>query len=226
MGLLRRPHRRHHSQPDDRRSQLVGHSRLLTALRSLCRCGNWRAGLCCLTLLAYLALNATLDANANLLPLLSPVGPEHRAALFDASGKGHQQALTQWQGRPVHALYAGLGDDPWKPRKALVWTQPNPGLSSLSGGIRLLAMQGQQGQFSVTPSLQVSPIAPAGREWISLVFQNTGAGPPPNLPYGTASVLSRNNYYVWPYQADLLLRGSGWTDCILMPHTQGNVRVD
>jgi|GEM_PF-1643889 len=172
---------------------------------------GWRAWLCRLILLAYLSLNAMLNANANLMPLLAPVGPEHRAAVFDAAGSAQPQPLARWQGQAVHALYAALGDDPWKPRKALVWTQPSPGLNSLSVAIRLLGIEGQQGQIRATPSLQVAHIAPAGKEWVGLVFQSTATGLPPILPFGMANILSKNNYYVWLYQVGLLLRGSGWT---------------
>ena len=208
---------------------LVGAWLFLLVVMLLLMTGRWRgwqAWACRLALLAYLALNAMLDANGNLVPLLSAVGPSHRAAWFDATGRAHPQSLAQWQGLPVHRLYVALGDDPWKPRKALVWTDPAAGMHKLSVAIRLLTIDQQQGHITPTPSLRVAQISPADKDWIGLVLQDTASGLPPLLPYGTASVLSRNNYYVWLYQVDLLLRQAGWTNYILMPHTQGNVRAD
>lgn len=182
---------------------------------------GWRATACRTVLLAYLGLNAMLDADANLRPLLEEVGPRHRAAQFDVRGQAQALPLAAWQGRPVHALYRASGDDPWKPRRTLVWTQV-AGMRTLPVSIRLLDVDRGGGELQATPSLQVAQIAPNGAHWIGLVFQGTDRALPPVLPAGLASVLSRNNYYVWLYQADLLLRRAGWTRYVLMPHTQGN----
>jgi len=179
-----------------------------------------------LTLLTYLWGNAYLDSNANLMPLLSAVGPGHRAAVFDPAGAAHAKAIAPWHGQPVFKLYLALGDDPWKPRKVLIWEAPAPGLQQMAVSVHLLDIARQQGQLLPTPSLRLSHIAPAGKEWIDMVFQSTADGLPPLLPFGMASVLSRNNYYVWLYQTDLLLRRAGWTSYILLPHTQGNIRAD
>ena len=208
---------------------LVGAWLFLVVALAVLMTSAWRgpaAWVCRVALLSYLVLNTSLDASDNLVPLLAEVGPRHRAAVFDATGKAQTQLIDRWRGQRVFQLYRALGDDPWKPRRSLVWEAPAQGLRRMQASVRLIDMDQPRGQLLPTPSLRVSRIALARNDWIDLEFQDVAADLPPILLLGSASALSRNNYYVWLYQIDVLLRGAGWNRYVLMPRTQGNTRAD
>ena len=174
-------------------------------------------------LTAYLIVNFVFDYYDNLAPLLREVGPEYRAASFDLSGHPVLQPLDLWYGKPVFLAYRGLGDDPWKPRKTLLWEVPVHGPDTFKASLRLLEWEGDAGEIKSTPTLKIRQIAIASHEWIDIDFAgNSAAELPPIFTHGSSNALSKNNYYVWLYQVDLLLRRAGWRSYILLPHTVGN----
>lgn len=174
-------------------------------------------------LMAYLLANWTYDYGDNLAPLLREVGVDHRAASFDPSGRGIPQSLAPWHGKPVFQAYRGLGDDPWKPRAILLWELPARGLNTFQTSLRLLSWEGDGGEFKPTPALEIRRIATANNGWLAIDIAGTPTTElPPIFMYGSGNALSKNNYYVWLYQIDLLLRRSGWRSYILLPHTAGN----
>jgi hypothetical protein len=179
---------------------------------------------CCRAILAaYLLVNIAFDYGDSLAPLLREVGADHRAARFDASGRGVLQPLAQWFGKPAFQAYRELGDDPWKPRATLFWEVPAQGLDRFTGSLRLLSWQGDRGELAATPALRITRIAAMGTAWFDIEMSVSAAEElPPVFLFGTGNALSKNNYYVWLYQMDLLLRNSGWRSYILLPHTVGN----
>ncbi len=187
---------------------------------------SWRgmaAWLCRGLLTTYLIVNWTFDYGDNLAPLLRKVGIDHRAASFDASGQCVSQPLAAWYGKPVFLAYRGLGDDPWKPRTTLLWKVPTRGQNAFHASLRLLSWDGNGGDFEPTPELKITRIATADRGWLEIDIAGTSTHElPPIFLYGSGNALSRNNYYVWLYQIDQLLRRSGWRSYILLPHTAGN----
>lgn len=61
-----------------------------------------------------------------------------------------------------------------------------------------------------------------GNRWLYVVIVATDPDLPPVFLHGDGSALSRNNYYVWLYQIDNLLRQGGWRSYVMLPHTAGN----
>ena len=174
-------------------------------------------------LTAYLLVNWAFDYGDNLAPLLREVGADHRAAKFDGVGRGTLLDLAPWYGKPVFLAYRGLGDDPWKPRSILIWEAPARGLSKFQGSFRLLSWEGDRGEFKPSPALEIRRIASANNGWLDIdITRKATEELPPIFLYGSGNALSKNNYYVWLYQIDLLLRRSGWRSYILLPHTAGN----
>jgi hypothetical protein len=175
-------------------------------------------------LVAYLGVNLALDYNDNLAPLLQKIEATHRAVRWDASGHGIPQPLEPWFGKRVFQVYRELGDDPWKPRTTLLWEVPARGLNTFSGSLRLLSWQGDRGEIAAAPELRITQLSTKGTDWLDIGI-SAGASEelPPVFLFGTGNALSKNNYYVWLYRIDLLLRNSGWRSYILLPHTVGNV---
>jgi hypothetical protein len=172
---------------------------------------------------AYLLVNWMFDYGDNLAPLLREVGVDHRVARFDPSGRGTLQSLTPWYGKSVFLAYRGLGEDPWKPRAILFWEVPARGLNTFQASLRLLRWEGDGGEFKPTPALKISRIASGNSGWLDIDIAGHSTDElPPIFLYGDGNALSKNNYYVWLYQIDLLLRRSGWRSYILLPHTVGN----
>lgn len=181
--------------------------------------GLWRG-----VLIAYVLVNCTFDYGDNLAPLLRPVGPAHRAARFDVAGHGVAQPLDAWFGKPVFQAYRALGDDPWKPRRTLFWEVPAQGFNGFSAALRLLDWQGERGALTPTPALRLNRLAATRHGWLDIgIAADPAAELPPIFLHGSGNALSKNNYYVWLYQIDRMLRNAGWQSYILLPHTTGNV---
>jgi hypothetical protein len=172
-------------------------------------------------------INWIFDYGDNLAPLLREVGSEHRAARFDAAGNGVLQPLAAWYGKPVFLAYRGLGDDPWKPRTSLLWEIPTRGENTFHASLRLLSWTGNGGEFSSAPELKITRIARGDRGWLDIDIAGISTHElPPIFLFGSGNALSKNNYYVWLYQIDQLLRRSGWHSYVLLPHTAGNTSTD
>lgn len=188
---------------------------------------SWRgivAWSCRALMITYLLVNGVFDYSDNLSPLLRSIGPEHRAAKFDSSGRGVPQPLDRWIGIPVFQAYRELGDDPWKPRTLLLWEVPARGLNTFDASLLLLNWKGDHGQLTATPELRLSHVAATGSEWLDIgVSARENEKLSPIFLSGSGNALSKNNYYVWLYQVDLLLRNSGWRSYLLLPHTIGNI---
>jgi len=175
-----------------------------------------------IALLSYIAINSMFDYGDNLAPLLRPISSNDRIISFDAHGHMTTHPVEGFGGQPIFRVYRYLGDDPWKPYKTLVWNNSVRGSENISVSFRVMDWQGQQGQLSPTPALRAKYIGVTGNLWIQAGFSVNSTVLPPIVAYGIGSALSKNNYYVWLYQIDLLLRNSGWRSYVLMPHTVSN----
>lgn len=173
-------------------------------------------------LIAYLLVNTAFDIGDNLEPLLHKPTPDLRIATFDAAGHWTLHETAPLHDLPIFKIYRALGDDPWKPRKTLLWKRNAAGSSRISVAVRPIDWDAAQGHLASTPSLRIVSLAVAGNEWVVVELAATAATLPPILSYGIGSVLTKNNYYVWLYQADLLFRQAGWPAYVLLPLTLGN----
>lgn len=192
------------------------------AVLALLSTGKW-SGLVAkasrMVLIGYLAINCLFDFNDNLAPLLQPLASSAQITHLGADGQISAHSAQQYGDTPVFRIYRDLGDDPWKPRNTLIQTEFTHGLSYLDTSLRVLFWHGQQGSLFPTPALRIEKIGIAENDWISIRFSiNQGRRLPPILICGSGSMFSRNNYYVWLYQVDLLLRNAGWRGYVLMPH--------
>jgi hypothetical protein len=174
-------------------------------------------------LLAYLLVNCAFDYGDNLEPLLRKPTVDYRVATFDIAGNWTLQPIDQLRDLPVFKIYQALGDDPWKPRKTLLWKDSTQGSTKLGASIRLLDWSTEHGSLAPIPALRIASIAIADNDWIDVEVATTTAALPPLLTYGIGNALTKNNYYVWLYQVDLLLRKAGWQSYVLLPHTSGNI---
>jgi hypothetical protein len=175
-----------------------------------------------IALLGYLAINCLFDYGDNLAPLLRPLASDDRIISFDTGGQMTLHPAEAYCTQPVFRVYRDHGDDPWKPHNTLIWNGSPHGLRHLSASLMTVTWQGRQGELAPTPALRVEKIGITDTNWIRIGFSVNSDKLPPIMAYGIGSALSRNNYYVWLYQIDLLLRNAGWRNYVLLPHTAGN----
>ena len=187
--------------------------------------GAWRGWLAWLVrglMMTYLLTNLLFDYGDNLAPLLQRAGPDIRIACFDGAGGWTSQAIDEFIGQPVFRIYRALGDDPWKPRRVLIWHASAIGSSNLTISVRLDEPVATKGTLAPTPALRVTGIAGDGAHWLTLDIATNTDGLPPILAFGIGNALTRSNYYVWLYQIDWMLRQGGWHTYLLLPHTSSN----
>jgi hypothetical protein len=189
----------------------------------------WRTALSWIlrvVLVGYLGINLYFDIHDNLAPLLSETDQRYRAAQFDVLGQSAMKDLSPWIGQPVFKIYRAMGDDPWKPRKTLIWVLPAKGIYQLGASLLLLDWDQAAGQLASTPSLRVAKASVIANAWIALEIVATAADLPPVFSHGSGNALSKNNYYVWLYQMDGTFRQGGWRSYVMLPHTSGNFDAD
>lgn len=174
-------------------------------------------------LISYLAVNFAFDYGDNLRPLLRSPSHDDHFATFDAAGHWTPYESAGFGSQAIFQIYRALGDDPWKPRRTLVWTDTARGDGTLTASISVADLDGESGRLQPTPGLRVASVSVKDRQWIKASFAVADERLPPILAYGVGGAVSRNNYYVWLYQIDLLLRGAGWKRYILLPSTSGNI---
>jgi hypothetical protein len=183
---------------------------------------GWLAWLVRGLMMTYLLTNLLFDYGDNLAPLLQRAGPDIRIACFDDTGGWTSKEVDGFIGQQVFRIYRALGDDPWKPRRVLIWDSSAVGSDSLAISIRLDEPVVAQGILAPTPALRVTGIAAHGAHWLTLNIATNTDGLPPILAFGIGNALSRSNYYVWLYQIDWMLRQGGWHNYLLLPHTSSN----
>jgi hypothetical protein len=178
-----------------------------------------------LPLLFYLGLNTWVDARLNLVPYLERFGPQHRMAVLQADGGVTLPTAALFQGTALRQVYAGLGDDPLKPRHVLIWRAHETGSHDLESVIQLLALAGQAGKLIPAAGLQLGDIRVLGPGRLSLRV-TAPAQLAPILIHGEGDVLSRANYYVYLHALNGILRRAGWQEYILIPATASNPVLD
>jgi hypothetical protein len=186
---------------------------------------GWLAWLARGLMMTYLLINLLFDYGDNLAPLLQRAGSDYRIARFDDAGDWTSQAVDRFVGQPLFRIYRALDDDPWKPRRVLIWHGSAVGSGNLVISVHLDDPVAAQGILAPTPALRVAGIATHDASWFSLDIATNADGLPPILAFGIGNALSRNNYYVWLYQIDHLLRLGGWPSYVLLPHTAGNPKL-
>jgi len=174
-------------------------------------------------MVSYLGVNLYFDAHDNLAPLLRQTDSAYRVAQFSATGQGLIKDVGPWIGQRVFNIYRDLGDDPWKPRKTLVWELPVQGIYRFAASFLPLDWDQASGQLQPTPSLGISRAGVIGNAWLNLELVVTAEALPPVFMHGNGNALSKNNYYVWLYQIDGMLRQGGWRTYVMLPHTAGNL---
>ncbi len=175
-------------------------------------------------LVGYLAVNGMFDYGDNLRPLLRPLAGNDQIIRFDTAGRMVSYPANNYTGQPVFRVYRELGDDPWKPRNTLIWNSLVRGSNHLTASLRMVDWQDRQGVLAPTVALRIERVGVTenNNNWIEAGFSVNSAALPPILAFGIGTALTRNNYYVWLYQIDQLLRNAGWRTYVLLPHTAGN----
>lgn len=191
--------------------------------------GAWRGAVAWLAramMIGYLLTNLLFDYGDNLAPLLRPLTDDFRIARFDDAGGWTPQAVETLGRQPVFRVYRALGDDPWKPRRVLIWHAAATGSRELAMSIRLDDPAAARGTLTPTPALRIAGIGARNERWLTLNVATGTDALPPLVAFGIGNALSKNNYYVWLYQIDRMLRQGGWQSYVMLPHTAGNPAAD
>lgn len=167
------------------------------------------------SLILYLGTNFLFAFGDQLAPLLRKTTPTTVFVDFASATPDTRPSVTVAEAIPIYRLYQMQGDDPWKPNHLLV-AESTAGKRTLTAAILPLEWQGTKGTFLTAPYLgvMVEGLLPNG--WVAIRFSVPDDFPLPLITTGNGGAIDHNNFYVWLYQIDGLLRASGWTSYLFI----------